>query len=69
MKQAAVSIKNRTLGVIQNRKVQIGITVVVTAVVTTLISRSRLFETKYTLDEVVDIVNEVLIDYVKYPIE
>lgn len=56
------SMKDRVKKVASNRKVQLGATIAVTAVVTTVLARSSLFETKYTLDEVGEIVNDVLAD-------
>lgn len=56
------SLKDRVKNTFRNKKVQIGIAIAVTAVVTSLIARSELFETRYSLSDVEDIMNDVIKD-------
>lgn len=64
----ASSWKDRVKKILANRKVQIGATIVITAVVSAVIARSEIFQPKYTIDDVGEIVNDVIQDMIDYPI-
>lgn len=55
---ATPSLKDRVKNVLANKKVQFGATIAITAVATALISRSDLFETKFSFDDVQTMMND-----------
>lgn len=56
------SLKERVMNAATNRKVQIGLTVALTATATAALLLRGPFKSVYTLDEVGDVVNDVIKD-------
>lgn len=56
------SWKDRVKKILANRKVQIGATIVVTAVVSAVIARSEMFQPRFTVDQIGDMVDDVFKD-------
>ena len=53
---------NKLKSIARNRKVQIGAVIAVTAVVSAVLARSEMFQTKFALDEVLEIGTDVVVD-------
>jgi hypothetical protein len=61
-KSETLTMKNRVKNVFANKKVQFGIAIAVTAVVSALIARSEIFQPRFTMDEVSQLVDDMLAD-------